>query len=87
MLRQPPSPPQNKIAEGFNANFIPQNFGVLPDSTAVDDIFVFTNFTQGNVLASAPHPAGPTIIIPIRTTPRYGKSAKSHGIPDARHAR
>jgi hypothetical protein len=26
----------------------------------VDDIFVFINFTQGNVLASAPHPAGPT---------------------------
>src|SRR5260221_14100934 len=28
--------------------------------TIRDDIFVFTNFTQGNVLASAPHPAGPT---------------------------
>jgi len=40
-----------QIAQGFNANFIPQNFGVLPDSTAVDDIFVFTNFIQGNVLA------------------------------------
>jgi hypothetical protein len=35
-----------QIAEGFNANFIAQNFGVLPDSTAVNDIFVFTNFTQ-----------------------------------------
>jgi hypothetical protein len=48
-----------QIAGGFNANFIPQNFGTLPNSAAVDDIFVFTNFTQGNVLASAPHPAGP----------------------------
>jgi hypothetical protein len=48
------------IAAGFNANFIPTNFAILPGSTAVDDIFVFTNFTQGNVLASAPHPAGPT---------------------------
>jgi hypothetical protein len=48
-----------QVATGFNSNFIPQNFGVLPGSTAVDDIFVFTNFTQGNVLASAPHPAGP----------------------------
>ena len=48
-----------QVAEGFNSNFIPQNFGVLPGSTAVDDIFVFTNFAQGNVLASAPHPAGP----------------------------
>jgi hypothetical protein len=48
-----------QVATGFNSNFIPQNFGVLPGSTAVDDIFVFTNFTQGNVLASVPHPAGP----------------------------
>ena len=49
----------HQIAEGFNSNFIPTNFGTLPNSPAVDDIFVFTNFTQGNVLASAPHPAGP----------------------------
>ena len=48
-----------QVAIGFNSNFIPQNFGVLPGSTAADDIFVFTNFSQGNVLASAPHPAGP----------------------------
>ena len=48
-----------QVAAGFNSNFIPQNFGVLPGSTAVDDIFVFTNLHQGNVLASAPHPAGP----------------------------
>jgi len=44
---------------GFNANFIPQNFASLPGSGAVDDIFVFTNFSQSNVLASAPEPAGP----------------------------
>ena len=49
-----------QVAAGFNASFIPLNFGTLPGSPAVDDIFVFTNFTQGNVLASAPHPAGPT---------------------------
>jgi hypothetical protein len=60
----PNAPPRviataRQIATGFNANFIPQNFGTLPNSAAVDDIFVFTNFTQGNVLASAPHPAGP----------------------------
>ena len=48
------------IATGFNANYIPQTFGTLPNSAAVDDIFVFTNFAQGNVLASAPNPAGPT---------------------------
>src|SRR5258708_20654240 len=50
----------HQIAEGFNSNFIPTNFGTLPNSPAVDDIFAFTNFTQGNVLASAPHPAGPS---------------------------
>lgn len=48
-----------QVAVGFNANFIPQNFAILPGSTAVDDIFVFSNFHQGNVLASSPHPAGP----------------------------
>ena len=48
-----------QVAAGFNANFIPQNFASLPGSGAVDDIFVFTNFNQGNVLASAPNPAGP----------------------------
>ena len=48
-----------QIATGFNANFIPQNFATLPGSPTVDDILVFSNFTQGNVLASAPHPAGP----------------------------
>jgi hypothetical protein len=48
-----------QIAVGFNANFIPLNFASLPGTGAVDDIFVFTNFNQGNVLASAPNPAGP----------------------------
>src|SRR5246127_3200311 len=52
----------HQVANGFNSNFIPTNFGTLPNSPAVDDIFVFTNFTQGNVLASAPHPAGPANI-------------------------
>lgn len=49
-----------QLAVSFNANFIPQNFATLPNSPAVDDIFAFTNFAQGNVLASAPHPAGPS---------------------------
>jgi hypothetical protein len=49
----------HQVAAGFNSNFIPTNFATLPNSPAVDDIFVSTNFTQGNVLASAPHPAGP----------------------------
>jgi hypothetical protein len=49
-----------QLAATFNANFIPQNFATLPGSPAVDDIFAFTNSSQGNVLASAPNPAGPT---------------------------
>lgn len=48
------------VAQGFNSNFVPTAFATLPGSAAVDDIFVFTDFTQGNVLASAPIPAGPT---------------------------
>lgn len=48
------------IARGFNSNFIPQNFASLPNSPAIDDIFVFTAGNQGNVLASSPNPAGPT---------------------------
>ena len=48
------------VAEGFNSNFVPTAFASLPGSGAVDDIFVFTDGNQGNVLASAPHPAGPT---------------------------
>jgi hypothetical protein len=60
----PSAPPSviataKQLAVTFNANYIPQNFATLPNSPAVDDIFSFTNFTQGNVLASAPHPAGP----------------------------
>jgi hypothetical protein len=31
----------------------------ISGSGAGDDIFVFTKFSQGNVLASAPNPAGP----------------------------
>jgi hypothetical protein len=46
------------IAQGFNAN-VPTAFNTLDDqNSAVDDIYVFTNFSQGNVLASSPDPAG-----------------------------
>lgn len=48
------------VAQGFNSNFVPTAFASLPGTGAVDDIFVFTAGNQGNVLASAPHPAGPT---------------------------
>jgi hypothetical protein len=62
------------LANGFNANYIPQNFANLtkaPDNSAVaDQIFAFPaggspagfngQFIQPNVLNSAPHAAGPT---------------------------
>ena len=55
------------IAQGFNANYVPTAFDTLNDQNhAVDDIYVFSNFTQGNVLASAPDPAGPQ-----NTDPNY----------------
>jgi hypothetical protein len=59
----------HQLAANFHSNFIPQNFGTLPGSPAVDDIFSFpifsslgtvVGFRQGNVLASRPNPAGPT---------------------------
>jgi len=46
------------VAKGSDANCIPTNFGVLPGTAAARNIFGFS--TQGNVLASAPIPAGPT---------------------------
>ena len=47
------------IAQGFNATYVPTAFDTLNDENkAVDDIYVFSNFKQGNVLASAPNPAG-----------------------------
>jgi hypothetical protein len=49
-----------QLAVQFHANYIPGNFASLANSPAADDIFSFTNFKQGNVLASSPHPAGPT---------------------------
>jgi hypothetical protein len=59
----------HQLAANFHSNFIPQNFGTLPGSPAVDDIYSFpifnsqgtevVGFRQGNVLASRPKPAGP----------------------------
>ena len=73
------------IAQGFNATYVPAAFDTLNDENkAVDDIYVFSNFKQGNVLASAPNPAGAQNTDPI--TPRYGKLIWWHGIPASRHA-
>jgi hypothetical protein len=48
------------VAKGMGANFVPGLANALTASpTAVDDIYAFTNFTQGNVIPSAPGPVGP----------------------------
>ena len=46
------------VAEQQGVNFVPR-LATAIDSDAVDDIFVVTNFTQGNVIPSAPIPTGP----------------------------
>lgn len=47
-------------ANGFGANLVPQLANATnPNAPSVDDIYSFTNFKQGNVLPSAPMPAGP----------------------------
>lgn len=63
-------PIAHQLAANFHANFIRGNFATLPGSPAVDDIYSFpifntqgtvvVGFTQGNVVASRPKPAGPT---------------------------
>jgi hypothetical protein len=50
-----------------DVNYVPLLANVLSaTTTAVDDIYHVTNFTQGNVIPSAPIPAGPT-----NTDPSY----------------
>lgn len=47
-----------QVAESQGVHFVPRLVNAI-DAGAVDDIFVVTNFTQGNVIPSAPIPAGP----------------------------
>ncbi len=61
-----------QVATGFNSNFIPQNFGVLPGTTAVDDIFA--------------HRILRVLLTRTRITHRYGKLTWSPGLPDTRAA-
>jgi hypothetical protein len=46
------------IAAQFGINYVPLLSGAI-DGQAVDDIYHVTNFNQGNVIPSAPIPAGP----------------------------
>ena len=45
------------VAQQIGANFVPGLAGALGTS-AVDDIYTVTNFTQDNIVPSAPTPAG-----------------------------
>jgi hypothetical protein len=47
-----------QVAQDQGVNFVPRLVDTIT-ADAVDDIFVVTNFTQGNVIPSAPIPAGP----------------------------
>ena len=49
------------IAEQQHVNLVPRLRNAIhaPNGGAVDDIYVITNFKQGNVIPSAPIPAGP----------------------------
>lgn len=48
------------VAAGQGVHFVPKLANVLSASnSAVDDIYVVTNFTQPNILASTPSPVGP----------------------------
>lgn len=46
------------LAKDQDVNYDP-NLASAANTSAVDDIYVFTNFKQGNVIASAPEPLGP----------------------------
>jgi len=47
-----------QVAESQGVHFVPRLAQAI-DAEAVDDIFAVTNFAQGNVIPSAPIPAGP----------------------------
>jgi hypothetical protein len=46
------------VAQSQNVNYVPGLAGAANTDT-VDDIYVFSNFAQANVVASAPNPLGP----------------------------
>lgn len=48
------------VAAQQGVNYVPKlSSAINAQPTAVDDIYVVTNFTQANVIASAPNPTGP----------------------------
>lgn len=53
------------LAQQQNVNYVPRLSNAI-SAGAVDDIYNVTNFTQGNVIPSAPIPAGPS-----NTDPNY----------------
>lgn len=53
-----PDASDHSIAAQFGINYVPLLSGAI-NGQAVDDIYHVTNFNQGNVIPSAPIPAGP----------------------------
>lgn len=48
------------VAKSFGANYVPQLANAaLSVPKSVDDIYAVTNFTQSNIIPSAPQPLGP----------------------------
>jgi hypothetical protein len=48
------------VAEQQGVNYVPKLANAISaQPSAVDDIYVVTNFTQANIIASAPNPTGP----------------------------
>ncbi len=48
------------VAEQQGVNYVPKLANAISaQPAAVDDIYVVTNFTQANIIASAPNPTGP----------------------------
>jgi hypothetical protein len=55
-----------QVARQQNVHFVPRLADAIT-AGAVDDIYAITNFTQGNVIPSAPIPAGPDNMDPEYT--------------------
>jgi len=48
------------VAKFYGANYVPQLANAISSHPkSVDDIYTVTNFTQDNIVPSAPQPVGP----------------------------
>jgi hypothetical protein len=73
------------VAAQQQVNFVPALANVLDaPNPAVDDIYVITNFTQSNIIPSAPNPAGPGNTDP-NYSPLWQVSTVTWADPKAAH--